>query len=50
MLPAMKRKLQWLALALLVFTMTSCGLPGALVRTAGNLVNTVGGLAGGGGL
>jgi hypothetical protein len=48
MLPAMKRNLQWLALALLVFTMTSCGLPGALVRSAGNLVNTVGGLAAGG--
>jgi hypothetical protein len=48
MLHAMKRKLQWLALALLVLSMSSCGLPGALVRTAGNLVNTVGGLASGG--
>jgi hypothetical protein len=38
----MKRILQWIALTALVFSMTSCGLPGALVRSTGSLLNSVG--------
>lgn len=32
-----------LALAALAATLSSCGLPGAVARTAGNTVRTVGG-------
>lgn len=42
----MKRILQWLALTVLVFSLTSCGLPGALVRSTGRLVQSTGGLLG----
>jgi hypothetical protein len=42
----MKRIFQWLALTALVFSMTSCGLPGAAIRSAGRLVQTAGSLVG----
>lgn len=42
----MKRLLQWIALAALVFSATSCGLPQLLGRTAGNAVKQVGQVAG----
>lgn len=35
MLRAMKRKIQWLLLAACVVSLTSCGLPGAVARSAG---------------
>jgi hypothetical protein len=38
----MKRFIQWIALAALVFSLSSCGLPGAVGRTAMNAVKTVG--------
>jgi len=44
MLPAMKRFFLWLACALMAVSLSSCGLPGALVRT---VTNTVGSLTGG---
>ncbi|MEX1115032.1 MAG: hypothetical protein WEB53_07270 [Akkermansiaceae bacterium] len=43
----MKRILQLVVLAGLVLSLNSCGLPGALVRSAGNLVNTASALANG---
>ncbi|MEO7099334.1 MAG: hypothetical protein ABI162_08225 [Luteolibacter sp.] len=43
----MKRILQLIVLAGIAFSLNSCGLPGALVRSAGSLVNAAGGLAGG---
>lgn len=42
----MKRILQWIALTAVVLSLTSCGLPGALARTAGNATNSLGGLVG----
>jgi len=36
----MKRFIQWTALTALVISVSSCGLPGAVVRTAGNAVTT----------
>jgi len=42
----MKRCLQWLALTVVVCALPSCGLPGALGRTAGNTVSSVSGLMG----
>jgi hypothetical protein len=42
----MKRFLQCIALTVLVVSMTSCGLPGALMRTTGNLTKSLGGLLG----
>ena len=42
----MKRFLQWIALTALVFSLTSCGLPGAAARSTGNLAKSVGGLLG----
>ncbi|MEO8616926.1 MAG: hypothetical protein ABI600_17435 [Luteolibacter sp.] len=48
----MRRILQITILLGVLLSLNSCGLPGALMRSAGNLVNTadsmVGGLAGGG--
>jgi len=41
----MKRLIQWSSLAALVFSLNSCGLPGALIRTGSNLVKGVGSLA-----
>ncbi len=46
MLRSMKRFLQGLALAALVFSLNSCGLPGAAVRSTGRLAQSVGGLVG----
>jgi hypothetical protein len=40
----MKRFFLWLAFALMAVSLSSCGLPGALVRT---VTNTVGSLTGG---
>lgn len=37
----MKLILQFCAVALAAISLTSCGLPGALVRTAGSAVNSV---------
>ena len=45
-LPLMKRCLQWLVLTVGVCALPSCGLPGALGRTAGNTVSSVSGLVG----
>jgi hypothetical protein len=42
----MKRLLQWISLAALVLSATSCGLPGLLGRTAGNTMNQVKQVAG----
>jgi len=41
----MKRILKWSSLAVLAFSLTSCGLPAALGRSAGSLLNGFGGLA-----
>lgn len=41
----MKRTLQLAVLAAVAFSLNSCGLPGALGRSAGRLANSVGGLA-----
>jgi hypothetical protein len=41
----MKRLLKWSALAALVLSLNSCGLPAALGRSAGSLLNSAGGLA-----
>jgi len=43
---AMKRFLICSALAALVISLTSCGLPGALARTAGGLMESAGSLVG----
>ncbi|MES2476288.1 MAG: hypothetical protein V4640_10940 [Verrucomicrobiota bacterium] len=43
----MKRICMLVTLAAAVLSLNSCGLPGALVRTAGNLVNTAAGAVGG---
>jgi hypothetical protein len=42
----MKRFLQRVALTALVFSLSSCGLPGAAVRSTGNLAKSLGGLIG----
>jgi hypothetical protein len=42
----MKRIILLLTLGAAVLSLNSCGLPGALVRTAGNLVQSAGSLAG----
>lgn len=42
----MKRFLQWVALTALVLSLTSCGLPGAVARSTGNLAKSLGGLVG----
>ena len=44
MLAPMKRLFQLITLAALMLSLNSCGLPGALVRTAGSLVQGAGGL------
>jgi hypothetical protein len=41
----MKRLLKWSALVALVLSLNSCGLPAALGRSAGSLLNSAGGLA-----
>jgi hypothetical protein len=41
----MKRMLQLAALAAIALSLNSCGLPAALGRTAGNVVNGVGNMA-----
>jgi|APGre2960657404_1045060.scaffolds.fasta_scaffold55895_2 hypothetical protein len=46
MLPIMQRILQWIALAIVMLSLSSCGLPGALIRSTGNLVKGVGTVAG----
>jgi len=46
MVGAMKRLLQWSALAALVFSLSSCGLPAALGRSAGGLVSAAGNAVG----
>jgi hypothetical protein len=38
----MKRLLQWIALTALALSLNSCGLPAALVRSTGSLLNSVG--------
>jgi hypothetical protein len=43
----MKRILQLILLAGIAFSLNSCGLPGALVRSAGSLVNGASSLVGG---
>jgi hypothetical protein len=47
MLRAMKRILQLIVLAGLVLSLNSCGLPGAVVRSAGRLVDSASTLANG---
>lgn len=46
MVAPMKRSLLWTALTAAALSLTSCGLPGALARTAGNMTNSLGGLVG----
>jgi hypothetical protein len=41
----MIRILRWSALAAMLLTLNSCGLPMALARSAGSVLNTAGGLA-----
>lgn len=41
----MKRLVQLTTLAGIMLSLNSCGLPGALARTAGGVVQSVGGLA-----
>ncbi|GAA5125127.1 hypothetical protein JIN84_13650 [Luteolibacter yonseiensis] len=41
----MKRTLQTLSLAALLLSLNSCGLPGALARSAGRVVEGVGNVA-----
>ncbi len=48
MLRAMKRVFQMVLLVAMAASLGSCGLPGALMRTAGNTVNSAVGLLGGG--
>lgn len=47
MLRAMKRILHLIVLAGLVLSLNSCGLPGAVVRSAGRLVNSADAMAAG---
>lgn len=42
----MKKILKWSAVAALLLSLNSCGLPMALARSAGSVVNSVAGLAG----
>ena len=42
----MKRILQLIVLSGIAFSLNSCGLPGALVRSAGNAVNSASALVG----
>jgi hypothetical protein len=42
----MKKILKWSMIAALLFSLNSCGLPAALGRTAGSLVNSASGLVG----
>jgi hypothetical protein len=42
----MKEMLKWWVIAALVFSLNSCGLPMALARTAGGVLNSAGSLAG----
>jgi len=44
----MKRIILLITLGAAVLSLNSCGLPGALVRSGANLVNTAGNLLGGG--
>jgi hypothetical protein len=37
----MKRLLHWISLLAVMFSLSSCGLPGALGRTTGNLYKNV---------
>jgi len=46
MFAPMQRTLLWTALTAVALSLTSCGLPGALARSAGNLTNSLGGLTG----
>lgn len=41
----MKSLVRWIAVLGLVGTLASCGLPGAVARTATNTVKSVGGMA-----
>ena len=40
----MKCLFQWITVAVLVFSLSSCGLPVALARSAGSVVQGLGGL------
>jgi hypothetical protein len=42
----MKRLFRWFTLAICLLSLTSCGLPMAAARSAGRLVQAVGGMAG----
>jgi len=42
MIATMKRLIRWTSLLLVVLTLNSCGLPGALVRTVNNTVRGLG--------
>ncbi len=44
MLARMKRIIQWITLAGLMLSLSSCGLPGALTRSVGRLGTSVGDL------
>ncbi len=46
--PTMKLIAMLVALGAAVLSLTSCGLPGALVRSGANLVNTANNMLGGG--
>jgi hypothetical protein len=46
MVTEVKRFLKWSALTALVISLTSCGLPAALGRTAGGLMQSAGSLVG----
>jgi hypothetical protein len=41
MVVAMQRYLKWLAAAALMLSLNSCGLPGAVMRSTGNLAQKV---------
>jgi hypothetical protein len=41
----MTRILKWCAIAAMLFSLNSCGLPMALARTAGGVLNSAGSLA-----
>jgi hypothetical protein len=46
MFASMKTLFRWLALTAVIFSLNSCGLPGAAVRSVGRLAQSAGGLLG----
>lgn len=44
----MKRLLQWIVLAAMLLSLSSCGIPQLAGRTLGNTLNSVGAMGGGG--